>query len=79
MAQASIALERAGQSNVELNEPYSARDGVTYTLAKHAEVRGLQNMMIEVRNDLIETPAKAQAVADRLAVTLRGARAEIQS
>ena len=46
------AAEGAGY-DVALNMPYSAADGVTHTLQKHAIDRGLQNVMIEVRNDLL--------------------------
>ena len=42
-----------GDINTQLNAPYSATDGVTHTLREHAVSRGLQNVMIEVRNDLI--------------------------
>ncbi|WP_439123397.1 N-formylglutamate amidohydrolase [Marivita sp.] len=42
---------------VQLNAPYSVTDGVTHTLREHAIPRGLQNVMIEVRNDLVSAPA----------------------
>nr|WP_281496156.1 N-formylglutamate amidohydrolase [Marivita sp. S6314] len=42
--------------NTQLNAPYSVTDGVTHTLREHAITRGLQNVMIEVRNDLISDP-----------------------
>ncbi len=61
-----------------LNEPYSAADGVAHTLDHHAMPHGLLNVMIEIRNDLIETPEQQQAMADCLAPwisrTLRGMR-----
>lgn len=50
-----------------LNEPYSARDGVTHTLKRHAIARGLENVMIEVRNDLLNTQADVARIATRLA------------
>lgn len=56
----------AGRYRVALNEPYDMSDGVTYSLRKHGGARGLPNVMIEVRNDLIATPAGAQALADHL-------------
>ncbi len=49
-----------------LNEPYSAVDGVAHTLDAQAAPRGLLNVMIEIRNDLIETPEQQSAVADAL-------------
>ena len=57
---------------VAINEPYSRADGVTYTLKKHAESRGLKSLMIEVRDELINTPDKAEKMAQHLAYTLRG-------
>jgi predicted N-formylglutamate amidohydrolase len=38
---------------VRRNEPYGPQDGVTHTLAVQALPRGLRNVMIEIRNDLI--------------------------
>lgn len=71
IAQAAVAHEaRTGKMKAELNAPYSASDGVTYTLQKHGDARGLRSVMIEVRNDLVDTPAKAEAVAEHLAQTL---------
>ncbi|MEC3861167.1 N-formylglutamate amidohydrolase [Mesobacterium sp. TK19101] len=55
---------------VEQNAPYGKVDGVTYTLAKHAIARGIRNVMIEVRNDLIATPQEAQAMGLALARVL---------
>jgi predicted N-formylglutamate amidohydrolase len=49
-----------------LNQPYSAADGVAHTLDVQALPNGLLNVMIEVRNDLIRTPAQQAAVADCL-------------
>lgn len=53
-----------------LNEPYSATDGVTHTLREHAIARGLPNVMIEVKNDLIDTPAGVNRLAGLLAPML---------
>jgi predicted N-formylglutamate amidohydrolase len=39
--------------NIQRNEPYGPKDGVTHTLTKHALPRGLANVMLEVRNDLL--------------------------
>ncbi|SDW58963.1 Predicted N-formylglutamate amidohydrolase [Ruegeria halocynthiae] len=49
-----------------LNEPYSAADGVAHTLDLHAAPRGLLNVMIEIRNDLIQTHEEQQAMAGTL-------------
>lgn len=60
--------------NVGWNEPYSARNGVTYTLEHHGDGRGLDCTMIEIRHDEILEPAGIALWADRLARTLVHAR-----
>lgn len=55
---------------VELNVPYSARDGVTHTLVKHGTARGIPNVMIEVRNDLLSDEDAIMRVADTLCTML---------
>ncbi|MEX0279366.1 MAG: N-formylglutamate amidohydrolase [Ruegeria sp.] len=52
---------------VRLNQPYSAADGVAHTLDVQAAPSGLLNVMIEIRNDLIQTPEQQQKMADDLA------------
>ncbi|MEM5501302.1 N-formylglutamate amidohydrolase [Ahrensia kielensis] len=52
---------------VERNQPYGAQDGVMHTLVEHGLGRGLLNVMIEIRNDLIATDADCEAAADMLA------------
>jgi predicted N-formylglutamate amidohydrolase len=59
--------------NIGWNEPYSALNGVTYTLEHHGDGRGLESTMIEVRNDEIASPAGVALWADRLARTLTSA------
>lgn len=61
--------------NIGWNEPYSARNGVTYTLEHHGDRRGLPATMIEIRNDEILEPAGVEAWAARLARCLGVARA----
>ncbi|UXU80283.1 N-formylglutamate amidohydrolase [Paracoccus sp. SMMA_5_TC] len=74
---ARAVLQNAPQAMVaRLNQPYSAADGVTHTLRLHATPYGLAHAMLEIRNDLIATPAAAAAMADRLAPCLRGALAD---
>ena len=63
-----------GPLRVDLNAPYSAADGVTYTLAKHATARGIPSVMIEVRNDLLVSDADVSGVAAQLAAMLDAAR-----
>lgn len=58
-----------------LNEPYSASDGVTHTLARHATERGLKNVMIEVRNDLLREGSDVARIAAYLTHLLNTALA----
>ncbi len=51
---------------VERNAPYAPADGVTHTLQQHALTAGLPNVMLEIRNDLIASPAQQQALAAML-------------
>src|SRR5262249_16709023 len=48
------------------NQPYSARDGHGYTLERHAESANLPHVLLEVRQDLIDTPHGAELWAERL-------------
>lgn len=74
LARAMLARAPDGL-DARLNAPYSATDGVTHTLRAHAIPRGLQNVMIEVRNDLIADAAGCARMADLLAALLHGATA----
>ena len=56
--------------NAQLNEPYGPKDGVMHLLNLHAAPRGLHHLMIEIRNDLIETERGQQQWAQRLSVPL---------
>jgi predicted N-formylglutamate amidohydrolase len=53
------------------NEPYSGRDFHGYTMQRHADARGLANLLIEIRQDLIDTPDGVEQWSDILAGTLR--------
>ncbi|WP_421999074.1 N-formylglutamate amidohydrolase [Reyranella sp.] len=55
------------------NEPYSARDSYEYTLNAHPRPRKLPYCSLEVRQDLIATPADARAWGSRLAAPIRAA------
>ncbi len=57
--------------NFELNEPYHKADGVAHTLEMHGTRNKLSNVMIEVCNDLIETPKQQHTIATMLADLLR--------
>lgn len=62
-----------------LNAPYDARDGVLHTLKCHATAAGLPSVMIEIRNDLVATPARAVSMAAALAPMIEGAADEVVS
>lgn len=73
LARAILAASGQTGLNAQLNEPYSAADDVTHTLRLHATPYGLQNAMLEVRNDLISDPQAQAAMADTLAPVLTAA------
>lgn len=75
LAQAMLA-HAPRDLDARLNAPYSVTDGVTHTLREHAIPRGLQNVMIEVRNDLVADPAGVTRFANVLRTMLRSALAE---
>lgn len=77
LAKAILAHAPAGLV-ARMNDPYSATDGVTHTLRLHATPYGLPNAMLEIRNDLIDSSAKAQTMAERLAPAIDHAVASLE-
>ncbi len=65
------AMNRDGNVLVGDNQPYSVDDSTDYTIPVHGEARGLPNVLIELRQDVISTGADATAWARRLAEVLR--------
>lgn len=65
--------------NLGWNEPYAALNGVTLTLEKHGDGRGLPATMIEIRNDEILDPAGVALWADRLGRCLTAARQALKA
>lgn len=59
------------------NQPYSAKDNVDYTIRRHGYARGLPNVMIEVRNDLLRTARDIGAWVERLTEALLESAAAI--
>ena len=55
---------------VALNAPYSGKDGLIYSARRHGRAHGLVYVELEVRQDLIDSGAKAEAVAVRVARAL---------
>ena len=70
------ALRRDRSLRVGDNEPYSGRYPVGYTIPFHARRPGLPHVTFELRQDLIDTQARAAAWADRLADALRAPLAD---
>jgi predicted N-formylglutamate amidohydrolase len=64
--------------NVGWNEPYSAMNGVTYTLEHHGDGRGLDATMIEIRHDEILESAGVALWAGRLGRCLEIARGGVR-
>ncbi len=63
---------RAEGVKVGVNEPYSPADRVYYTLSRHAEAKGLTPLMLEIRNDLVQTSRQEREWARRIAAILGG-------
>ncbi|MEP3233470.1 MAG: N-formylglutamate amidohydrolase [Hyphomicrobiales bacterium] len=63
---ADALMQVAAGYDIRLNQPYGKQDGVTHTLALHGVQRGLLNVMLEVRSDLIATSKQCNAMADTL-------------
>ena len=70
---ADAMIDVAAGYDVQRNAPYGPGDGVTHTLRHHALPRGLLNVMIEIRNDLIATPEQCEQMGNVLADWLREA------
>ncbi len=49
------------------NEPYRVSDLSDYTIPTHGEKRGLRHVLIEIRNDLIDTPEGVEIWSNLLA------------
>lgn len=59
------------------NEPYGPEHGVTHSLQLHAVSRGLPNVMLEVRNDLLSDAIAVQRLCDELVLLLQQALLEL--
>ena len=77
-ADALLEATKAGTALViHRNQPYGPQDGVTHTLVEHAVSRGLLNVMLEIRNDLIGDSASQAAMARWLSRCLAEALAAL--
>jgi predicted N-formylglutamate amidohydrolase len=73
---ALAALRRLDGVVVADNDPYAVDIGVDYTVPEHGLRRGLPVLMLELRQDLVATPATAAAWADRLVPMLEAVLAD---
>ena len=53
------------------NAPYQIEDASDYTIPVHGEARGLEAVLVEIRQDLLETPTNSEYWANILAESLR--------
>jgi len=51
---------------IERNQPYGPDDDVTHTLKVHALPRQLPNVMLEVRNDLLQDARSVKTISELL-------------
>ncbi len=65
-------LSRAGY-DARLNEPYSGKAGLIYSIEQPAVKHGRRALEIEVRNDLLLDSTKRGEIAERLAAWFRAA------
>jgi len=77
LADAMLAQDLPGR-RVERNAPYGPADGVTHSLRLHGIANNLPNVMLEIRNDLIATPAQQDRAAAELLGLLRPALARLR-
>lgn len=59
------------------NEPYGPEDGVAHSLEIHALPRGILNVMLEIRNDLVLTAEQQNNVAQIIETLLLSALSEL--
>ena len=79
---ADSILAQAGshtEMQVERNQPYGPEDGVTHTLKLHGLSRGLLNVMLEIRNDFIQSASQTDAVSEMLTSLLSDAVGKVHS
>jgi predicted N-formylglutamate amidohydrolase len=77
LARAMLARGAETGWQCALNQPYGPADGVLHTIDRHATARGWVNVMIELRNDLIDTPGGVAAALPRLTGALRAGLADL--
>ncbi|MEL6677959.1 MAG: N-formylglutamate amidohydrolase [Pseudomonadota bacterium] len=63
---ADAILDVADHHRPQRNAPYGPEHGVTHTLKRHALAVGALNVMVEIRNDLIDGAAAQRRMAEML-------------
>lgn len=71
MAKSLLKLIDQGEYAIDINHPYGPEDGVTHTLKRHGISRGIDHVMIEVRNDLLEDENHFDAISQLLSRGLK--------
>lgn len=80
LADAMLAISSKHTAlRIERNAPYGPEDGVTHTLKLHGLSRGIPNVMLEVRNDLIATAQQQQELGEMLAGWITRALATVEA
>lgn len=62
LSRAAILPDR----DIRRNAPYGPKDDVTHSLRLHGVARGLSNVMIEIRNDLLASAQDEERMADEV-------------
>lgn len=70
LADALLAQLSGGPHIVRRNDPYGPEHGVTHSLRQYALPRGLPNVMLEIRNDLLPDASAQDAMAADLTPAL---------
>src|SRR3546814_113779 len=77
MADAVIAaLSRGGDLHIGDNRPYSGLDAYGYSIETHARPLGRPNVLLEIRQDLIDTRHGIERMAGAVGAALAAALAD---
>lgn len=57
-------------TDVRLNEPYGPQDGVLHTIERHTGPTSEPNVMIEIRNDLLQSDTALHVVRDLISAVI---------
>ncbi len=77
LAQQLLQSLTGGDYRVAANEPYSATDGVTFSLKRHAVASGRLSVMLEIRNDLISDTSEHNRWSSTLGNALNQALSQL--